>query len=252
MSAIQEIREIKNIVISTLLLLLGCTVFFFVFGIQQVTVLKHAFPLPVPGASESIALQVFMRMKHDLVPDSVQLIVTSPTTGFVAQVTIAFLLAAFISFPYLLYRVLLYLTPALRSVERKFIFLITLPALFLFAAGAVFAYVFLIPSVFRVLYAFVLPGTAISFLAVDEFIGTVCSLLFTSGLMFLLPIAMIFLNVTGIIPTDFWHKNWRGALLTLLAISAIITPDGSGTSMLILSFPLVGLYAIGANVGNRK
>lgn len=252
MSALQEIREIKNIVISSLLVLLGCTVFFFVFGMREVSAFGYSVWLPLPSAEHSMALQTFMRMKQDLVPDSVQLIVTSPTTGFASQVAIAFLLASFLSFPYLLYRIILYLMPALRSAERKAIFFITLPALILFASGAAFAYVFLVPPVFRVLYSFVLPGTAISFLAVDEFIGTVCSLMFTSGLMFLLPIAMIFLNITGIIPSDFWHKNWRGAVLTLLVLSAIITPDGSGTSMLILSFPLVSLYAIGAHVGRRR
>lgn len=251
MPALQEIREIKNIAVSSLLLLFLCTVFFFVFGLREVSVAGHDIVLPLPSTADSLALQVFMRMKQDLVPDSVQLIVTSPTTGFVSQVTIAFLLASFLSLPYLLFRVLLYLTPALRPIERKFIFFITIPAVLLFVSGAVFAYVFLVPSVFQVLYSFVLPGTALSFLAVDEFIGTVCSLLFVSGLMFLLPIAMIFLNFLGILPHDFWRKNWRASVLTLLLISAIITPDGSGTSMLILSFPLVGLYAIGANIGRR-
>jgi sec-independent protein translocase protein TatC len=252
MSALQEIREIKNIILSTLVFLLACTVFFFVFGLHSVSVFGYSLRLPVPDTSTPIALQVFMQMKQDLVPDSVQLIVTSPTTGFVSQVTIAFLLAFFLSFPYFLYRVLLYMSPALQAVERRLLFLITLPALVLFATGAWFAYVFLIPSVFKVLYSYVLPGTAISFLAVDEFIGTVCSLLFTSGLMFLLPIAMIFLNFLGILPRDFWFKNWRGAVLTLLTISAIITPDGSGTSMIILSVPLVGLYTLGAGIRPKR
>lgn len=252
MSALQEIREIKNIIVSSFLVLFGCTVFFFVFGIREANVFGHNLKFPFPDTGTSMALQVFMRMKEDLVPDSVQLIVTSPTTGFASQVSIAFLLASFLAFPYLLYRILFYLTPALRAVERKFVFLLTLPALGLFVLGVVFAYFFLVPSVFRVLYSFVLPGTALSFLAVDEFIGTVCSLMFVSGLMFLLPIAMIFLNITGILPRDFWHENWRGAVLTLLILSAIITPDGSGTSMLILSFPLVGLYALGANIGRKR
>ena len=252
MSVLQEIREIKNIVITSLVILLVLTILFLIVSMQKVTLGAYEFFAPLPSASESIALQVFLRMKQDLVPDSVQLIVTSPTTGFVSQVTIAFLLSFFLAFPYFLYRVVMYLSPALQATERSLLFLITIPALLLFTGGAVFAYFFLIPSVFRVLYSFVLPGTAISFLAVDEFIGTVCSLMFTSGLMFLLPIAMILINFTGIVPRDFWYQNWRVSVLTLLTISAIITPDGSGTSMLILSFPLIGLYALGAGIHPKR
>lgn len=252
MSALQEIREIKNIVISTLLLLFGGTVFFFAFGIRKVFVFSYHIFLPLPDTSESIAIQVFSRMKNDFVPESVQLIVTAPTTGFVSQVTIAFILASFLALPFFLYRIFVYLTPALRSIERRALLLLTIPAIALFVSGAAFAYVFLIPSVFKVLYSFVLPGTVTSFLAVDEFIGTVCSLLFVSGTMFLLPVAMVFLNLVGIFPKHFWWRNWRPAVLTLLILSAIITPDGSGMSMLILSFPLIGLYALGASIGGQK
>jgi sec-independent protein translocase protein TatC len=252
MTALQEIREIKNIIVSSLVFLFACTVFFFIFGIHKVPVLGYQIWMPVPDTSNSAAIQVFLRMKKDLVPDSVQLIVTSPTTGLVAQMTISFLLASILFFPYFLWRVFLYLSPALRSVERKALLLMTLPALFLFVTGAVFAYAFLIPPVLGVLYEFALPGTVVSFLDIDEFIGTVSSLLITSGLMFLLPIAMVFLNFIGAFPRDFWWRHWRGATLTILTIAAIITPDGSGTSMIILSVPLVGLYAVGASIHPKR
>ncbi len=63
---------------------------------------------------------------------------------------------------------------------------------------------------------------------------------------------MISLTFLGIIPSIFWREKWRYALLTFLLFSAIITPDGSGVSMMLLSLPLSGLYAVGTGVASIK
>ena len=50
----------------------------------------------------------------------------------------------------------------------------------------------------------------------------------------------------SVIPHEWWWEHWRGALLTSLILSAVITPDGSGVTMVFLFVPLMLLYGIGA------
>jgi sec-independent protein translocase protein TatC len=72
------------------------------------------------------------------------------------------------------------------------------------------------------------------------------------GIMFLLPVFMVFLSFLGIVKPCFWKNNWRYALLIFLIFSAIITPDGTGITMIMLSAPLAGLYFLGTIVTMKK
>jgi sec-independent protein translocase protein TatC len=82
-------------------------------------------------------------------------------------------------------------------------------------------------------------------LSVDEFIYYVIGLTSAVGVMFLMPLFMIMLSATGIIEPNFWAKKWQVACLTFLIASALITPDGTGITMMLLFAPLAVLYAGG-------
>ena len=75
--------------------------------------------------------------------------------------------------------------------------------------------------------------------------------MFATGLMFLLPVFMYILSYLRIIPRGFWFKNWRIAFAIFLIVSAIVTPDGSGVTMVILSIPMMALYLAGGFLSDR-
>jgi len=129
--------------------------------------------------------------------------------------------------------------------EKISIIKVVVPSAILFILGTIFSYFVLIPPTFSILYSYTEGINASPFFTVNEFIGLVVSLLFATGLMFLLPVCMILLTRFGIVSPHIWQEQWRYALLFFLIVSAIITPDGSGVTMLLLSVPMVGLYGIG-------
>jgi len=155
------------------------------------------------------------------------------------------LLAFIFTFPIFLYKIINYFSPGLYEKEKKTVFKILLPSTFLFIAGCFFAYFLLIPLTFKMLYSFAPVMDVLPLFSVDEFISWVIGLTAISGVMFLLPIFMAILSYLRIISPDFWKKNWRYAILFFLIVSAIITPDGTGITMIILSVPLSLLYFIG-------
>ncbi len=63
---------------------------------------------------------------------------------------------------------------------------------------------------------------------------------------------MYMLVALKIISNEFWKTHWRYSFFIFLVVSAIITPDGSGISMLLLSAPLMALYGVGTIISNKR
>jgi len=247
MGFLKEFKEFIKSILSWIYLLLGFSFFFFLFGLKEIEIFGRNLFLPLP-TPHSFSVQIFEIIQQDLLPPGVQLIVTNPLSAFLAQILISLLLAFILTLPFFLYRMMRYLLPALLEKEKRVIIRVLFPSAFLFFAGCLFAYFLLIPSIFRVLYPYATVMGAIPFFSIQEFITLVFGLMIAVGKMFLLPVFMVFLSSLGIVGPDFWKSNWRYALLIFLIFSAIITPDGTGITMIMLSVPLAGLYFLGTIV----
>ncbi len=251
MKFLEEIKELKNYIMPWFLSFLIIAFTIFAIGVSRAEILGYSLHLPV-FSSYSIAVMFFEMVKVGLVPEGVSLIATSPSSAFISQTIISILGAFILTFPYLIYKIFQFLSPALYKKEKRKIFKILLPSTILFLGGVVFAYFILIPPTFRVLYSFNTVLGVTPFFAVSKFISWTLALMFTTGFMFLLPVFMYILSWIGIISSDLWLKNWKIALVVFLIISAIITPDGSGVTMALLSGPMMSLYYIGAILSKEK
>lgn len=250
MAFLNEFKEFIKSILSWLYFLLGFSFFFSLFGLKEVEMLGKNLFLPLPTLY-SFSGQVFKKVQQDLLPAGVQLIVTNPLSAFLAQVLVSLLLAFVLTFPFLLYKMIKYFSPALFEKEKKVAMKVLLPSAFLFLSGCLFAYFLLIPSTFKVLYSFAAIIGAVPFFSVNEFIALVFGMMIAAGIIFLLPIFMALLSSLGLVESGFWKNNWRYALLIFLIFSAIITPDGTGITMLMLSVPLVGLYFLGTFIAMK-
>lgn len=250
MKFLTELKALLTALTDWLVLMVVFTLFFFTFSIGDVTVFDRTIPFVVPS-QQSFAVDVFRAMRADLAPVGVPVIVTGPLTAFVAQVKVALLLSFIFTFPFLLYRLLRYLTPALYRHEQTLLYRVVVPATALFAGGVAFAYAFIVPTTFRVLYTYADPLGATALLTIEALLGLSIALMLITGGTFTIPVVMVLLSSLRVIPHGFWLKQWRYAVVILLIASAIITPDGSGISMVLLSIPGVLLYGVGAFISGR-
>lgn len=226
---LQELSEVRSI--------------FFRFAVVLLTVAG----LMLVG-STPLALRVFTLMKAALLPPGVAIVALGPLSSFIAPITIAFMVSFIVSFPYLLYSLLRYILPALYPAERRTVSVLFYSSLVLFFAGCAFAYFLLIPYTFAILYSFAGPLGVTPFFSLDAFVAGVFGLTISAGIAFLIPIIMILLSASGLVSAHLWKRHWRAAMLIVVLFSAIITPDGSGVTMVILSVPLLLLYGAGALV----
>lgn len=244
MTILEEAREFLKNILHWFYLLVGLSVFFFSFNFEKVLVFGKHYFIPFPS-DISLSVQIFNKIQHDLLPPEVHLIVTNPLNAFTSQIVFSILLAFLISFPFFLYRIIAYISPALFEHEKKAILKSLIPSSVLFFTGALFAYFFIIPSTFKLLYPYAIAIEATTFFSLNEFINSVIGLMISTGVMFLLPLFIILISFFGIVHPEFWKDKWRYALLFFLIFSAIITPDGTGITMAMLFVPLMILYFFG-------
>jgi len=262
MAFLNELQTFGKRILSWIYLFLAAFGFFFAFGIKKIIINFQLpifnqfsisnFQLPIPWPSyNSISALFFKKIQADLLIKEMELITTNPLDALWVQIGISLFLAFIITLPFLLYKIAGFLSPALHKKEKRTILKALVPSTILFIGGCVFAYYFLIPVTFKFLYPYVLAIGAKPFFAVNQFISLVLIMTIVVGIVFLLPIFMILLSYLGIVKPDIWKKNWKYAILIFLILSAVITPDGTGITMILLAVPLIMLYFIGYIVSKR-
>lgn len=251
MALLQELKIFIKNILPWVYSLIGFSLFFSIFSLGRVAIYGRNFILPV-FSNTSISVQVFKMIERDFVPSGVQLIVTNPWSGFIVQLEVVLILAFITTLPFLLYKIIKYCSPALFEHEKKAVIksVVLFTALFMF--GCLFAYYFMIPLTFKFMYPFAASLGVLTFFSLDVFMAWIIAILITTGIIFLLPIFMFVLSHLGFVSPDFWRRKWRSALLFLLIFCAIITPDQTGVTMLLLFAPLAVLYAGGSLLTDRN
>ncbi|MBU4412698.1 MAG: twin-arginine translocase subunit TatC, partial [Proteobacteria bacterium] len=82
-------------------------------------------------------------------------------------------------------------------------------------------------------------------ISISEFVSFVSIFVLAFGLIFELPIFMIFMAKIRILPRTFFEKNRRYAVLVISIIASLLTPTPDIFNMLLMGVPLYMLYEVG-------
>ena len=227
-------------ILALLIVIIVCS-----FGPKQLYFYGHTINAPSINANNSYVGVLFSKAKKDLLPSHIELITLDPISALFIKLKISLLISLFFVLPYFLYSLLRYITPALFFKEKILIYSTTLASIFLFYGGALFAYKYILSSMFGTLLSFHNDLGIHQYLSVNEFVSWSLSTLFVTGIMFLSPILMYALAGLNIVQYNFWLKYWRECLVIFLIFAAIITPDVSGLSLFIMMIPMTALYLLG-------
>ncbi len=112
-----------------------------------------------------------------------------------------------------------------------------------FLAGTAFGYLVVFPPAFRFLV-----GYSNEFLtslpAVSEYFSLALRLLIAFGVIFEMPILMVFLAKAGMVSVGFLNRNRKYAILINFIIAAILTPTPDIVNQLMMAGPLIVLYEV--------
>ena len=80
--------------------------------------------------------------------------------------------------------------------------------------------------------------------SVTEYFSLSLRLLIAFGVIFELPVLMVFLVKFGIVDAPFLRRNWKYSFLISFIIAAILTPTRDVVNQVLMGGPLVVLYEI--------
>jgi sec-independent protein translocase protein TatC len=174
-------------------------------------------------------------------PSGQHLIYTEPTEAFVLYLTIAAIAGAVIALPLVMTQVWLFIAPGLYSHEKKMAIPFVVLSSICFIAGAAFSHYVVFPLTWKFFVSFT--SDYLTFMPrIEPAFALYIKMILAFGLVFQMPTIVLFLARMGVVTAGFLWRHTKYALLIIVIVSAIVTPDGGGVSLVAMSIPLFFLY----------
>lgn len=173
----------------------------------------------------------------------------SPLEVFLVNVRAGAVLALALAYPYCAWRLWRFVLPALTPRERKGLGSWLCLASALFAAGAAFCVLVVLPTVMRFAASFATERIR-PMLGVAQFVSMAGSLALAFGVAFQLPVAVCVAVRFGLVRTATLRRGRPYALVAILILAAILTPPDV-VSQVLLACPMLLLYEAGIWLGAR-
>jgi len=170
------------------------------------------------------------------------LVYLNPTEPFNLYLKVGALAGLFVSSPFVLYQVWLFISPGLYRNEKKYVTPFMFFTVALFLAGGYFGYRLVYPQALEFLIGYGKQFTPM--ITIGEYTDLFLVIIIGMGIIFELPILVFFLSLMGIITAGWMWRNLRYSILVIFIIAAIITPTTDILNMCIFAAPMVALYIL--------
>lgn len=217
---IEHLKELRRRIIICLFVLILFSIFIFPFSDKILNILKN----PAPSSIKKLAI-------------------FSPQEGFLIYTKISFFSGFLISMPIIFYNIWVFILPAIGERFKRYVLYFIFFSFFFFVFGCLFAYFILIPPALKFLLSFAKDNLE-PVISANKYISFVISIIFASGLSFLLPVLSFILTKLKLINYKLLKRYYRFVIVFILIFSAIITPTTDIFNMLLLAIPIFFLYLI--------
>lgn len=173
-------------------------------------------------------------------PDS--LVALTPFEAFAQRFKLAFWASIVACMPVILWQILAFFLPALKPNERKWFVPTFAAAVALFIFGTVFCYLIILDPAFQWL-----TDQAVGWEIVPQagpYLDVIIKFELGFGFAFELPLIVFYLVIFDVVPYKKLRNSWRTVYIALMVISAMVTPDASPVTMLLMFAALVALYEL--------
>lgn len=171
-----------------------------------------------------------------------KLTITGPADTLWIYIIIASVIAIIATLPVLSLQIWLFVKPGLTKTERK-VSLSYIPVVFLlFVVGLVFGYILFINLILPFLLS-LNEGLFNELFTVDKYFRLLMQMVIPFGVIFEVPIVLMFLTSIGIVTPQFLRKNRKYAYFILLIFGGLVTPPDI-ILQISVAVPLFLLYEL--------
>jgi sec-independent protein translocase protein TatC len=183
-------------------------------------------------------------------PFGEELIFYGPTEALFASIKISLLAGIVLSMPVILYQFWKFIEPALLPREQRWAVPLFCLAAAFFALGLAFCNLVILPLVIQFFVSFGMDRELTPQLAVGTYVDFNVKFLLIFGFAFELPLVLTLLSRVGMVSPEILSQYRKHEVMAALILSAVVTPDATLFTMLLMAVPLMVLYEVGI-VGAR-
>lgn len=172
-----------------------------------------------------------------------QLIATSPMSGFMMPIKLAFFTALFAAMPWVLYQIWAFVAPGLYRKEKRFAVPVLVSSIVLFYAGIAFAYFIVFDMAFHFLMG-ATPEQVSNMQDINLVLGFVLALFLAFGIAFEVPVVVMLLVLTGLVSPEKISASRGYVVIGVFVAAAVLTPPDP-VSQIMMAIPMWLLFEAG-------
>ncbi len=196
------------------------------------------------GVCYGFSRTIVASLQHPVVligpPMTVPLQIIAPAEAFMTSIKVGLIAGLFLVLPFMLYQLWQFVAPGLLEHERKYTVPFLVGSTALFYGGGIMFYGIL-PYLLNFLLSFA-QGDIKAQLSVGYYVTFCIRLMIAFGLVFQLPMVVIFLTQLGLVSSRMMVQYMRHAVVLIVILAAIITPSTDPLSLLFMVLPMLVLY----------
>jgi len=214
--------------------------------------------LLAPKSKHFITYQVFCRIGEWLSmpslcidPSQFQLININLAGQFTSHMNISLVAGLIVALPYVLWELWRFIKPGLTETEvRQSRGAVTIISL-LFIVGVLFSYFIVAPLMINFLGGYAVSSAVSNQIALTSYVSSITLMTLLMGLLFELPVLILFLTKIGIVTPRYLRKYRKHTIIAILVIAGVITPSPDVFSQLIVALPLYILFELSLAISSR-
>lgn len=176
-----------------------------------------------------------------------QLYITAPLDGFTTRLKVSAYAGTVLASPVLLWELWRFITPGLHKKEKRYVLPFFFAAVGLFSAGVVTA-IIVFPKAITWLINISGQGVVPLFQPTRYFTLYAAMALIFGG-VFLYPLVVVFLEISGVVPSAKWRAWRRPAIIVMVVVAAVITPSSDPFTFFAMALPLLVFYEASILIG---
>ena len=175
-------------------------------------------------------------------PIRVPLQIIAPAEAFITYIKVGLIAGLFLVLPFILYQLWKFVAPGLLEHEKKYTVPFLIGSAGLFYGGGVIFYLVL-PFIVHFLLSFA-KGDIKAQLSVGYYVTFCVRLMIAFGLVFQLPMVVVFLTQLGLVSSRLLVRYFRHAIVLIFVVAAVLTPTTDPLSLVAMVLPMLLLYGL--------
>ncbi len=201
------------------------------------------FYMATPTMGQFLLLPIAEFLPTDPATGMASLQAIDPFEAFAVRFEISLFAGLIATSPVILWQLLAFFLPALKPKERKWFIPTFIAAVILFIVGVVFCYAVILNAAFQWLTD---QADGLGYVAprMSSYVDIIIKFEVAFGFAFELPLVIFYLVIFDVVPYKKLRESWRVIYIVLMILCAVVTPDASPITMLLMFAAMVALYEL--------